>query len=389
MFTTEDLRALVTETASPAVSIFLPTHVKGREIRQDPVRLRKLLDGAERALAARGMRSEDARDMLMPGRALEQDALFWRFQEEGLALFFAPGISRHYKVGIELEEKFVVGPAFNVRPLLPLLAADGRFLLLTITNEGTRLFEATRFTLSERTGLSVPEGVAAVMRETEYDEIFDVTPAGRPRTGAAGLGAGVGQRLITGESPEDLRKAERIEYLHRVVAGVQDAVGSDPAPVVLAADSQIRGHIRELLKLRNLLPEDLQLNPSAFGIEDLHRRAWQHVRPYFLAAREEAMSRFNTLLGNGDPRASLSLDEIVKAARFSRVEMLFLAQGEAVWGRYDEDADTVSLHEQQDQDDIELLDYAAVQTLLHGGHVDILPRAEMPRQVLSAAIFRY
>lgn len=389
MFTTEDLRTLVAETASPAVSIFLPTHVKGREIRQDPIRLRTLLDDAERELTSRGMRGEDARTMLAPGHELERDALFWRHQDQGLALFFAPGISRHYQVGIELEEKLVVGSLFNVRPLLSLLAVDGRFLLLAITNDGARLFEATRFTLNERTDLRVPEGVGAVMRETEYDEAFDVGPAARPRIGASGLGAGVGLPLTTGESPEDLRKAERIEYLRRVVAGIEAAVDNDPAPVVLAADSQIRGHMRELLKLRNLLPEDLQLNPGAFGIEDLHRRAWQHVRPYFLAAREEAMSRFNTLLGNEDPRASLSLDEIVKAARFSRVEMLFLAQGETVWGRYDEDADTVSLHERQGRDDIELLDYAAVQTLLHGGHVDILPRAEMPRQALSAAIFRY
>lgn len=40
MFSRNDLDELVAMDARPAISIYLPTHVAGREIRQDPIRLK-------------------------------------------------------------------------------------------------------------------------------------------------------------------------------------------------------------------------------------------------------------------------------------------------------------------------------------------------------------
>ena len=57
MFSRSDLDELVAMDARPAVSIYLPTHIAGREIRQDP----------------------------------------WRHQQQGLAAFLAPGFNRIHK----------------------------------------------------------------------------------------------------------------------------------------------------------------------------------------------------------------------------------------------------------------------------------------------------
>jgi hypothetical protein len=46
MFSRSDLDELVAMDARPAVSIYLPTHIAGREIRQDPIRLKNLLSSA-------------------------------------------------------------------------------------------------------------------------------------------------------------------------------------------------------------------------------------------------------------------------------------------------------------------------------------------------------
>ena len=43
MFSSDDLSELVAVDARPAVSLYLPTHVAGREIRQDPIRLKNLI----------------------------------------------------------------------------------------------------------------------------------------------------------------------------------------------------------------------------------------------------------------------------------------------------------------------------------------------------------
>lgn len=39
----QELKSVIAETHEPALSIFLPTHRAGREIQQDPIRLKNLL----------------------------------------------------------------------------------------------------------------------------------------------------------------------------------------------------------------------------------------------------------------------------------------------------------------------------------------------------------
>src|SRR5438105_15663998 len=58
MFSRIDLDELVAMDARPAVSLYLPTHVAGREIRQDPIRLKNLLSSAAERLAAIWRRPE-------------------------------------------------------------------------------------------------------------------------------------------------------------------------------------------------------------------------------------------------------------------------------------------------------------------------------------------
>ena len=60
MFSRSHLDELVAMDARPAVSLYLPTHVAGREIRQDPIRLKNLLSSAAERLAAfvRGIAAE-------------------------------------------------------------------------------------------------------------------------------------------------------------------------------------------------------------------------------------------------------------------------------------------------------------------------------------------
>lgn len=385
MFTQNDLRSLIAHAGRPAVSIFLPTHVTGREIRQDPVRLRNLLGQAEDKLVARGMRAEDARSLLAPARRLVDDDVFWRHQERGLAVFIAPGLFRYHRIPIAVGERVTVGPEFHIRPLLSLLAVDGRFFLLALSASRARLFEGSRFSFVERE-IKFPEGVAAVAAETDYSEnTRNASPVARPRSGAPG---GIPKTHGFGDSPEDYRKIEHMVYLRRVAAALDEAMAAETAPLLVAAEPQSRGHFMKIAQAANLVHDGIDINPDAVGDDELHRLALDHIQPVFTAARARALEQFHVLLGNNDPRAALKIEDIVRGARFSRVEMLFLAESESLWGHYDEKADEVVVRGTPNGD-TDLLDYAATHTLLHGGHVDLLPKQDMPRGAMAAAIMRF
>ena len=66
-----------------------------------------------------------------------------------------------------------------------------------------------------------------------------------------------------------------------------------------------------------------------------------------------------------------------------------MAVNEEQWGIFDPVSNIVHVHKEARFNDDDLLDVAATQTLLHGGTVYAVDRAQMPDEGLLAAVFRY
>lgn len=60
-----------------------------------------------------------------------------------------------------------------------------------------------------------------------------------------------------------------------------------------------------------------------------------------------------------------------------------------MWGDFDPDTMSVDLHPEPEPDDEDLLDFAAIHTLLNGGTVYAVEPEQVPEQAPAAAIFRY
>lgn len=377
MLLKQDLDELVMADRQPAVSIYLPTHVAGREIRQDPVRLRNLLSAADERLA-RNWRSTEREALLAPARALVDDDFFWRRQEGGLGIFLAPQFGRIHKLPAAVPEQVVVGNHFHILPLLP-MRDGGQFWLLTLTAARARLYQGTRRTFAAVTGLDLPQGVGEVRGETEYQQTHHASPVGRR--------GGLAKGQSFGADPEDVRKTELIRLLQRIAATVEPCIKRSLAPVVLAAHPEIRGHFREIAGWKELVPDGISENPDAFAEAELHRRAWAEVEPIVAAAGAAALDRFNSLLGTG--KAATAIEDIIGAAREGRVDTLFVGHDAHVRGRSDESGGQIVAHETAAADDSDLLDDAALLTLRHGGRVMPVERSLLPAPGLVAAVLRY
>lgn len=385
MFTRSDLTMLMDATPSPGISIYLPTHVRSGETRQDPIRLKNLLAEARQSLEAAGLKPREADAILDPAAALVEDNNFWQHQDIGLALFLGDGETHTYKVPIAFEQKVAVGPAFHVTPLLPLLAADGAFHVLTITAQSVRLFEASRFSMIEDDTAELPGSVDEVSGQPGYENPLQASPIGRPHTGAINIT----KSQVSGESPEDWRKANTVEFVHRIAVKLEHHLARHRLPVVLIADAEIQGHFQKLSDLGPLLAGVVETNPEALDVSSLHAAAYDVVRPIFDAGRKRAIERLSALLGSRDAHATLDAAEIVKAAHLGRIETLMLAEGAELWGRFDEATGTVSVGDQATADEQDLLDDVAARVLRHGGAVTILAPDEMPEAAPAAAVLRF
>lgn len=385
MFTRSDLTMLMDAKPSPGVSLYLPTHVRGVETRQDPIRLKNLIAEARQSLAAAELKGAEADAILDPAVALVEDYGFWQHQDSGLALFLGGGQAHTYKVPLAFEPKVTVGSAFHLTPLLPLLDADGAFHVLTITAQSVRLFEASRFSMVEDDTADFPGSVDDVSGQPDYENPLQASPVGRPHTGAINIT----KSQVSGESPEDWRKSNTVEFVRRVAVALERHLATHRLPVVLIADAEIQGHFQKLVDLGSMLAGVVETNPEALDVSSLHAAAYDVVRPIFDESRKHAVERLSALLGSRDSRATLDAGEIVKAAHLGRIDTLMLADGAELWGRFDEATGEVSMGDQAAADGQDLLNDVAARVLRHGGAVTILAIDEMPESAPAAAVLRF
>lgn len=384
-------------TAAPAtgVSIFLPTHRRGREVRQGPIRLGNLIRAARKLLLSAGLPASEADAVLAPASRLVDDDDFWQYQNHGLAVFLNAAGMWIFQVPLPMTEQVVVGPRFHIRPMLPLLAADGRFQVLTMTAGKVRLFEASRYDLLEVRSGVLPESLVEEMGPfdsgndyaNDYENPVQASPVARPHTGSIDIS----NAQVYGDSPAEWTKARVVEFTRRVAAAVDELSAADPVPVVLVAGSEIGGHFSGFTTLGTLLAGVIETNPEAIDDGQLHEAAYAIARPVLDADRTNAIAHFEALLGAGDARAVTGPNEVVRAAQQGRVDTLLLPVEDRAPGQDEPDtnhvgpADSAQTPGWAGQD---LLEIAAVQTLRQGGHLHLRGEAGSPLPEVGA-ILRY
>jgi hypothetical protein len=142
---------------------------------------------------------------------------------------------------------------------------------------------------------------------------------------------------------------------------------------------------REASRYPHTIDEGVTGNPEGLRPDELHERAWEVVRPRFSEARQKAAAQYSQLAGTG--QTSMDVREIVAAAYYGRIETLFAASGTQRWGVFDPDTGQVNLHQRPEGED--LLEFAAIQTVLHHGTVYVTNPENMPDDTDAVSVFRY
>jgi len=380
-FSRHELSLLTQKAQGPCISVYMPAHRAGAEVRQDPIRLKNLLGEAETKLGESGLRSTQARALLEPARELLNDALFWRYQSDGLALFLSSGFFRYYRVPLEFDDLVVVTHRFHIKPLLRLFAGDGVFYVLALSQNDVRLLQGTRYSVNQVELENVPDSLADALKYDDPEKQLQFhtgASEGKGRRAAIFHGHGVGV---------DDTKDRILRYFRQINEGVQELLKDGQAPLVLAGVDYLFPIYEAANTYRHLISEGIPGNPEALSATDLHERAWSIVKPYFRKAQNEATSRYKTLAASG--QASNDLKSILPASYQGRIEVLLVAVGVQRWGSFDPSTSVVQLHPAADPDSEDLLDLATLQTLVNGGTVFALEPGDVPGEALFAAIFRY
>ncbi|MFC2049893.1 hypothetical protein ACFLTN_01785 [Chloroflexota bacterium] len=376
-----ELRVLMEKPEGPCVSIFMPTHRAGEQTRQDPIRLKNLIREAQNRLTGAGLTSKEAKELLKPVKGLLREDFFWQHQSDGLAIFSSAGLFRCYRLPLSFDELVVATHRFHIKPLLPLLTSDGRFYILALSQNKVGLVEGTRYTASEVALADVPESLADTLRYDSERNIQLHTAAPVGKGGQPAIFHGHGEGI-------DDAKANILKYFRQIDAGLSKLLHGERVPLILAGVDYLLPIYAKANTYPYLLDDGVTGNPEELSTEELRNRAWAIAEPYFTKERAEASARYQQF--SGTQQASDDLMKVVPASYHGRIEMLFVAVGVQSWGTFDMDRGQITLHQQEVQPgDEDLLDFAAMHTLLNGGVVFAVAPEQMPDKANVVAVFRY
>lgn len=376
----EELKVLLDKQAGLCISIFMPTYRTGVEIQQNQIRFRNLIRNTEDKLLARNLRPQEIKTILEPAQALAGNALFWKRQSAGLAIFMSAGLFRSYCLPLRFEEMIFVADRFHIKPLLPLLRGDEHFYVLALSQNAIRLLKGTKHSVKEIDLEGIPKSLAEAL---SYDE-----PEKQVRFRAGTSGGGDRGAMISGHGPDiEDTKDNILKYFRRIDRGLRSFLKDEQAPLVLAGVHYLFPIYKDTNTYPCLMKEGISGNPEGMSTENLHRQAWQIVAPYFQRAESDALAQYRQSLGTG--LTSKDIGEIVAAAYHGRVGLLFVALGHHQWGTFVPERDETVLQQEMEPGGEDLLDFAAIQTFLNGGTVFALPQEKMPGKELLATVFRY
>lgn len=381
-FSTSVLRRLTVAQQGPCVSIFMPTHAAGPDGQQDTLRLKNLLVQAERGLVDQGLRTPDAKKLLEPIRDLSAEHGFWEKRSLGLAMFIADGLWHRFRVPLPLAETVVVNRRFQLKPLLPLIGVNDQYFVLALSQNRVRFFEGRQLGLAEVKVDGLPRDMAEVLN---HDTSERPSLAHATARGPSGKGAAVVYGLGGEREPA---KDELAQYFRAVDAALREPLREQRAPLILAGVQYLLPIYREVSSCGNLADEELLGNPDHLSEHELHGRTWPLIQARLEKARQEADAKYRKLAGTG--RTSDDLHRIVPAAQQGQVESLFVDRAAHCWGTFDAATGSVALRSPAppERGDDDLLDYAAVETLLHRGAVYAVAAEHVPAPPV-AAILRY
>jgi hypothetical protein len=193
--------------------------------------------------------------------------------------------------------------------------------------------------------------------------------------------------IFHGNAVADDAKTNIMRYFQQIDRGLKDLLRDKHEPLLLAGVGYLLSIYKEVNSYPHLLNEGIEGSPDRMDAEELYERAVAVLEPYSLKAREEAVDQYKQAAGTG--LTSNDVSEIVPAAYYGRVDVLFVNTELQLSGTYDPDTNEVKLNTGAVHGNGDLLDLAAVHTILNGGTVYAVKPDNMPENVLLAAVYRY
>lgn len=372
----------LTELASsppPCITILLPPFRPGEQTKSMAALLRTYCQDIERQLAARRLVDRERSALVEPLLRLIETPDIAAGSHWGRAIFRSPEVFTVLDGIAVVQPRLTIASCFQVRGVLADLHLPQEFFLLKLSQKQVELRRCAGLRAQR---VELPKGVPRTLDDAMAFEPPDHDLENRSAAGSS-IGSMRGVRFGTGSGRETAR-VHVADFFKAVDRGIKELAHGRHLPLVLTGVDEDAVIYRSASGYPHLLKDSIHGSANTpLPEHELLQQAYALVRSDLL---EQAVGSLNELKERKAPaRFSTDLDAILRAAVEGRVGWLFINQDAQVLG-----ASAVTrgpVHGNWGEED--LLNVAAVETILHRGEAFTIPDAKMPDGTEVAAIFRY
>ena len=218
----------------------------------------------------------------------------------------------------------------------------------------------------------------AITGEDEH-QTHTVKHGGDASNPFSGAGAYHGQVVDVQRKEQE----DRMFFYRQLDDGVRRVIRELGAPLVLAGADSTVPHYRQASAYKNVCEEWVHGSPQHARNETLHENALSLLQPKWQKELSELQEQYGTAFAHH--LASNNINQIVPAAAQGRVGILFVAPEIRHPGKFDHE--NLFVDDRSEEED--LIDEAAVHTLMTGGQLVVVKPDQLPGNGEIAAIYRY
>ena len=363
----------------PCITILLPPYRPGEQTKSMAALLRTYCQDIERQLAASRLAEREMSDLIQPLLRLIEAPDFAAGSHWGRAIFRSPEVFAVLEEITVVQPRLTIASCFEVRGVLADLYLSPEFFLLKLSQKQVELLRCAGRRAQR---LDLPKGVPRTLEEALAFEPPDHDLENRSAAGSS-IGSMRGVRFGTGSGRETAR-VHVADFFKAVDRGIKELAHGRDLPLVLTGVDEDAVIYRSVSGYPHLLKDSIHGGANTpLPEHELLQQAYALVRSDSL---ERAVGSLYELKERKAPaRFSTDLDTILRAAAEGRVGWLFINQDARVLGV----SDMTRRPGQGNWGEEDLLNVAAVETILHRGEAFTIPDAKMPDGAEVAAVFRY
>ncbi len=284
------LKQLQNRGTFPSISIFMPTHRSFPENQQDKIRLKNLVNSAQRRL------KEEAGESEIPGISKKlndlAESIDYNNLLDGLAIFISKDDDYKFNFSFPVEERVIIDKTFATRDLVFGLNRSQPYIALIIDEKNTRFYSGIRETLSEVEHPDLP--LKNFVHDIKSGEITDTSFNDRIH-----------------ENEERLKN-----YLREADLVLNELTAQENIPYIIAGTQKQIALFKEISRSKSVTLGELTGNYGNSSGDELSKLIWPIAKNGFAEIRANVLDDVEK--ARGAKKFASGIDEVWKLAKEGR-----------------------------------------------------------------------